>query len=104
VLLGLVGFAYGVFAIVLLLFIMGATAGLLNVHTTAWIMQRIDDAVRGRVASVLMPASVGIAPISLAVAGLMIAWNLKLMFLFAGGLMLVAAVVAALQQTVREIE
>ena len=86
------------------LLVMGATAGMLNVHIGAWAMQRIDIAVRGRVASVLMLASFGIAPISLAAAGFLVAWNLKAMFLLAGGLMVLTAGGAALQKQVREIE
>jgi hypothetical protein len=51
-----------------------------------------------------MLASYGIIPISLAVAGFLVAWSLKLMFLLAGGLMVLAAAGAALQKPVREIE
>ena len=84
--------------------VMGAAAGMLNVHIGAWAMQRIDIAVRGRVSSVLMLAAFGMAPISLGVAGFLVAWNLKLMFLFAGALMVIAAAGAAFQKPVRQIE
>ena len=84
-----------------MLLIMGAAAG--NIHIGAWIMQRIDVAVRGRVASVLMLASFGITPISMAVAGFLVEWSQKPMFLFAGGLMVLAAAGASLQKPVREI-
>jgi MFS family permease len=87
-----------------ILVVMGAAAGMLNVHIGAWAMQRIDLAVRGRVSSVLMLAAFGVAPISLGVAGFLVAWNLKLMFLFAGVLMMLAAAGAAFQKPVREIE
>ena len=87
-----------------MLLIMGAAAGMVNIHIGAWIMQRIDVGVRGRVASVLMLASLGITPISLAVAGFLVAWSLKLMFLLAGGLMVLAAAGASSQKPVREIE
>jgi MFS family permease len=83
---------------------MGAAAGMVNIHIGSWIMQRIDVEVRGRVASVLMLASFGITPISLAVAGFLVAWSLKLMFLLAGGLMVLAAAGASLHKSVREIE
>jgi len=83
---------------------MGATAGMLNVHIGAWAMQRIDVSVRGRVSSVLMLAAYGVAPLSLGVAGFLVAWNLRLMFLFAGALMVIVAATAALQKPVREIE
>jgi len=99
--IGLLGEAWSIASVLL---IMGAAAGMVNIHIGAWIMQRIDVAVRGRVASVLMLASFGITPISLAVAGFLVAWSLKLMFLLAGGLMVLAAAGAAFQKPVREIE
>jgi len=102
--LGSIGLLGKVWSIAGVLMIMGVTAGLINIHIGAWIMQRIDLAVRGRVASVLMLASFGIAPISLAVAGFLVAWSLKMMFLLAGGLMVLAATGAAFQKAVREIE
>lgn len=102
--LGSIGLMGRVRNIASVLVVMGATAGLVNVHIGAWAMQRIDAAVRGRVASVLMLASYGITPISLAVAGFLVAWNLKFMFLMAGGVMLLAAAGAAFQKLVREIE
>jgi len=102
--LGSIGLLGKVWSIASVLLIMGAAAGMVNIHIGAWIMQRVDVAVRGRVASVLMLASFGITPISLAVAGFLVAWSLKLMFLLAGGLMVLAAAGAALQKPVREIE
>jgi MFS family permease len=102
--LGSIGLMGRVWNIAGVLLVMGATAGMVNVHVGAWAMQRIDAAVRGRVASVLMLASFGITPISLAVAGFLVAWNLKLMFLLAGGVMLLTAAGAAFQKAVREIE
>jgi hypothetical protein len=50
-----------------------------------------------------MLASSGIAPISLAAAGFLVAWNLQAMFLLAGGLMVLTAAGAALQKQVRAI-
>ncbi|HXN98733.1 MAG TPA: MFS transporter [Candidatus Acidoferrales bacterium] len=102
--LGSIGLLGKVWSIASVLLIMGVAAGMVNVHIGAWAMQRIDAGVRGRVASVLMLASFGITPISLAVAGFLVAWNLKLMFLLAGGVMVLAAVGASFQKPVREIE
>src|SRR5258708_3974304 len=99
--IGLLGHVWSIAAVLL---IMGVTAGMANVHIGAWVMQRIDIAVRGRVASVLMLASVGLAPVSLAVAGFLVAWNLTFMFLLAGGAMLLTAATAAIQKPVRAIE
>jgi MFS family permease len=102
--LGSIGLLGKVWSIAGVLLVMGAAAGMLNVNIGAWAMQRIDTAVRGRVASLLMLASFGITPISLAAAGFLVAWSLKLMFLLAGGVMLLAAAGAALQKPVREIQ
>jgi len=101
--LGSLGFVSREWGVAALLLSMGALAGLLNVHIGAWVMQRIDAAVRGRVGSVLMLASYGVMPISFAAAGFLIAWNLKFMYLLAGGLMLAASVAASFQKPVRDI-
>jgi hypothetical protein len=50
-----------------------------------------------------MLASVGLTPISLAVTGLLIAWDVRSTFLLAAGLMLLVTAVAAVQKSVREI-
>lgn len=86
------------------LFGIGVLAAFMNIHIGAWVFQRIDAEVRGRVASVLMLAGTGIMPISFAVAGFLIAWNLKFTFLIAGLAMLVTAVGASLQKSVRQIQ
>jgi MFS family permease len=99
--IGLLGHLWLIAAVLLLL---GCSAGVANVHIAAWIQQRIDAAVRGRVFSVLMLANFGLIPVSLAVAGLLIAWNLKLMFLIAGSCMLLVTAFGALQKQVRAIE
>jgi MFS family permease len=101
--LGSIGMLGKVWSIAGVLLVMGAAAGMVNVHIGAWVMQRIDAAVRGRVSSVLMLAAYGVTPISLAAAGFLVAWSLKFMFLIAGGLMLLAAVGAAFHKQVREI-
>ena len=86
------------------LFLMGTCAGMVNVQIGAWIMQRIDAAVRGRVISVLTLGAVGTMPISLALAGLLIAISLKLVFLLAGLMLLLLTMAAATQKSVREIQ
>lgn len=72
--------------------------------SAARILQRIDASARGRVSSVLNLTGVGILPLSLALAGLLMAVSLKFMFLFAASVMLLVTVLAAMQKTVREIE
>ncbi|HET9282635.1 MAG TPA: MFS transporter [Candidatus Angelobacter sp.] len=87
-----------------LLGVVGAAAGLTNVHIVAWIQQRVEVAVRGRVMSVVILAAYGLAPVSLAVAGFLIAWNFEFMFLLAGAAMLLVTAFGTMQKTVREIQ
>jgi hypothetical protein len=86
-----------------ILFAMSASAGFLNVHLLAWFQQRVDRALLGRVMSVLMFASLGLMPLSLAATGVAVQWSLRGMFAGAGALVLVVAFIAALQRPVREI-
>jgi MFS family permease len=102
--LGAIGLMGRVWPLAGVLFVIGVLAALLNVHISAWVMQRIEASVRGRVASVLMLATFGIMPISFAVAGFLIAWNLKFTFLIAGLAMFLTAAGASFQKSVREIE
>jgi len=101
--LGALGLLAHLWAVAATLLLMGASAGLTNVHIASWIQQRIEPAVRGRVLSVLMVAAFGLMPFSLAVAGLLVAWSLEWMFMLAGAVLLLIAVVAALQKPVRQI-
>ena len=87
-----------------ILFVMSASSAFLNVHLVAWFQQRVDRAMLGRVMSVLMFASLGLMPLSLAAAGAAIQWNLRGMFTVAGALVLLVACIAALQRPVREID
>jgi MFS family permease len=87
-----------------ILFVMSASAGFLNVHLLAWFQQRVDRAKLGRVMSVLMFASLGLAPLSLAAAGAAVQWSLRGMFAGAGAMVLMVALFAALHRTVREID
>jgi len=99
-----IGFMSRVWPLAAVLFVIGALAALMNVHISAWIMQRIDAAIRGRVSSVLLLATFGMLPISFAIAGFLIAWNLKFTFLIAGVAMFLTAAGAWFQKPVRDIE
>jgi MFS family permease len=101
--LGPLGWLTRLWMVATTLLLMGISAGLTNVHIASWIQQRIEPAVRGRVMSVLALAAYGLMPISLAVAGLLVAWSLRGMFVLAGTLLITIAAIAALQKSVRQI-
>jgi hypothetical protein len=99
-----IGFLNRLWMATAIMFLVGTTSGLSNVHVIAWIQHRIDPLMRGRVMSLVMLAAFGLLPVSLAVAGLLVAWNLQWTFLLAGGTMVVVVAAAAFQKPVREIE
>jgi MFS family permease len=101
--LGSIGLAQRLWLIAGVLFVMLIAAGMANVHIISWIQQRVEPAVRGRIMSVVMLSAFGLLPISLAVAGFMLAWNLKWTFLLAGAGMLLITAFGALQKQVRGI-
>jgi MFS family permease len=84
--------------------VMSLAAAFLNVQLIAWFQQRVERPMMGRVMSVLMFSSLGLMPISLAVAGVAIRASLEGMFVVAGGTVLVVTLLAAAHRTVREID
>jgi MFS family permease len=108
---GIVGFCtfsisliHNLWSLMFAFFVIGLSSGFMNVQILAWFQQRVDRAVLGRVMSVLMFASLGLMPLSLAAGGAAAQWNLRGMFAGAGAMVLVSAVFAAFQRAVREID
>jgi MFS family permease len=101
--LGSIGLAQRLWLIACVLFVMLVAAGMPNVQIISWIQQRVEPAVRGRIMSVVMLSGFGLLPVSLAVAGFMLTWNLKWTFVLAGAGMLLVTVFGALQKEVRGI-
>jgi MFS family permease len=100
---GSLGFLSGVGPVAGMLFVMAIAAAATNIHLTSWIQGRVDPTVRGRVVSVLMLSAFGLLPISLAVAGFLVAWSLTGMFLLAGAAMLLVTAAGASRSSVRAI-
>jgi hypothetical protein len=86
------------------LFLMSGTAAFLNVQLIAWFQQRVERPMMGRVMSVLMFASMGLMPFSLAAAGVAVKWSLPGTFIIAGAMVLVVTLFAAAHRPVREID
>jgi len=99
-----VGFIPGLIPVAVLLAVMGSLSGFTNVQLQAWFQQRVDRAVLGRVASVMMLAAFGLMPLSMAGAGLAVSWSVRGMFMIAGVAVSMVSVFGALQRGVRAIE
>jgi MFS family permease len=92
-----------VYALSAMLALIGAIAGFVNIHIGAWVMQRIETSVRGRVSSVLILISLGAAPISMGLAGFAAARSAQVMFLAAGIAVFCLTVAAAKSSSIRQI-
>jgi MFS family permease len=88
--LAAVGFAPSVMAAGLIMLGIGAMNGYVNIVVIAWVQGRSDPAMLGRTMSFLMLGSVVAAPLSLALAAVVVDTHATAMFV-AAGLLVVAA-------------
>lgn len=73
---------------------MGVGAGIVAVTAVSWLQAHTPDHMQGRMASLLVFAAVVVDPFSNALAGVMIDLNLTLLFVGAGGMLLLTGLVA----------
>lgn len=73
--------------------VMGLAVGALNVRGVSWLQAQADEAFRGRLMSLVMFASVGLAPLSLAAAGAVVEVGFAPLFLGAGALVVAVTAV-----------
>lgn len=86
------------------LLLMSGTVAFLNIQIIAWLQQRVDRALMGRVMSVLMFASEGLTPLSLAIAGVTLKASISGTFFCAGAMVLLVTLLAASHRAVRAID
>jgi hypothetical protein len=100
----LAGFIPGLAPVAALLAVMGCFSGFINIQIQAWFQQRVDRAVLGRVASVMMLSAFGLMPLSMAASGIAVAWSAPGMFMIAGAAVMLVSAFGATQKDVRAIE
>jgi MFS family permease len=87
----------------LLMGLSGIGTGVVNTYGVSWLQRRTDPAMQGRVMSLVMLASMGLTPVSYAVSGAIADVSPTLLFLIAGGMILLCAAGTAASRTVREL-
>jgi MFS family permease len=90
--------------IAVLLAVMGAGVGFVNIQFSAWIQMRVERALLGRVMSVLMFSAVGLVPVSYAVAGVVAQWSVAALFIGAGAILAATSALALTRQSARAID
>ncbi len=104
VVVGAIAFVPNLVAAIALATAIGATASFLGVITISWLQERTEPGLLGRVMSFAMFSAVALDPISFALAGVLVELDLTAMFLAAGALLLLTAVLGALSRTMREVD
>ena len=85
----------------LLAALIGMTASFLAVVNISWLQERSAPGLTGRVMSLAMFSAVALDPISYVLAGLLVELSLTVVFLAAGGLLLLTALLGATSHTMR---
>lgn len=85
-------------ALLALVLLIGSTAtAFVDVQLLAWIQQRVDPAMMGRVMSVLIFAATALVPFSLLITGVAISWSTPWTFYIAGSMVLCIVAFSARQ-------
>jgi MFS family permease len=101
--IGAVGLVPSLLPAALLMGLSGVGTGVVNTYGISWLQRRTDSAMQGRVMSLVMLASMGLTPVAYAVSGTIANVNPTLLFLIAGGLMLLCSAGAAASRSVRSL-
>jgi hypothetical protein len=104
IIVGAIAFVPNLVAAIALAIAIGATASFLGVITISWLQERAEPGLTGRVMSLAMFSAVALDPISFALAGLLVGIDLTAMFVGAGALLLLTAVLGAANRTMREVD
>jgi MFS family permease len=92
--LALIGLAPTLPVALAIIGVMGVLIGFINVQAIAWLQSRIPEALRGRVMSLVTLGSVGLAPVSLAIAGALVDLGAVTLVFVAGGAIVIVAAIA----------
>jgi hypothetical protein len=86
-----------------LLLLLGLGNGYIGILLFTWMQTRTPKEMLGRMMSMLMFASTGLVPVSQAIAGAVSKWNLTLLFVLAGGLVLLVTLWAVFQPELKKL-
>ena len=81
----------------------GVGTGVVTTYGISWLQRRTDPAMQGRVMSLVMLASTGLTPVAFAASGVLAQVNPTLLFLIAGGMILLCAAATGASKQVRSL-
>ncbi|MCA9918194.1 MAG: MFS transporter [Anaerolineales bacterium] len=83
------------------IFVMGIASGYVTILLITWLQMRIPPAMLGRMMSLIMFTSIGLAPVANALAGAILKMSLTGLFVGSGGLLLFVILVSLINPAVR---
>lgn len=104
VLLMTVGAAQHIWIAIAAIALMSAGSGFVNLVATTTLQAGVDRTIRGRLMSVIMLASAGLAPLSTVLAGFLVDRDPALLFTIAGALVLLITGFSALSKPLRTVD
>jgi hypothetical protein len=106
--MGLLTAGLGLFTSTLVVAVLMLLQGAINFYVvvifTTWLQTRTPEAMLGRVMSLVMFASIGLAPVSMALSGALLDVNVAGVFAVAGTLMTTLVLLSMLNPAVRSME
>ncbi len=87
----------------LLMGLSGLGVGVINTYGISWLQRRTDPEMQGRVMSLVMLASTGLTPVAYGASGVIAQLNPTLLFLIAGGMIVLCALAAGASRQVRSL-
>jgi MFS family permease len=102
--LALLGIAKSTLIASIIALVLGALNGYINIFFMTWVQSRAPQAFIGRLMSLLMFASTGLFPISMALSGALSRTNITGLLIGAGAIVTVIALALTLNPTVRAME
>jgi hypothetical protein len=101
--IGVIGLLPSLLPAAVVMGICGVGTGVVNTYGVSWLQRQTDSAMQGRVMSLVMLASMGMTPVAYAASGVIANVNPTLLFLIAGGMILLTAAGTAASRTVRSL-
>lgn len=102
--IAILGVTYHTPMAVLVMLIIGMADGYVVILFMTWLQSRTPPAMLGRVMSLLMFSILGLQPISQALTGGLVKWNLTAVFVGGGIVMMVMVALSALNPAIRSME
>ena len=101
--LGFVAYIYTLIVAIPVGIVLGAAYGYLLISLLSWLQGNIPPELMGRMMSLVMFASVGLAPVSQALAGVVLEIDVNMLFIGAGGMLALLAVFALTMKDIRSV-